>query len=130
MSPTIFHHLKHHVPGWSTFYINPIDLRKIIKINYFKRLFCIGDPDYPYTLKIKYLNQEIETKQNGVFGFRDGELVLTNEYNKTSIMTVRYKSQTDVLKEIYKINQLQELIKKFNEQQNKKLIEFVNNNKT
>ena len=54
MSPTLYHTFRGFVRGWSEFHINPIDIRKIIKISHRKRLFCIIDREYKYTLDIIY----------------------------------------------------------------------------
>jgi hypothetical protein len=127
MSPTLFHQLKHHVKGWSSFYVNPIDVRKVISISWHPRLFCIFNQDYPYTLKIKYYDPRNVTIANPVFtsGGHTG-IALTNIYEEHSYMEIRYKTENEVHQEINEINNLQNIIKNFDQEQNKNLINFAN----
>ena len=58
MTIIIHHMFKGFIKGWTTSVVNPLDVRKIIKIDYRKRLFCILDREYKYTLRIEWLEQK------------------------------------------------------------------------
>ena len=126
MKPILYHTLKNFVRGWSGFYINPIDIRKIKNIYYNKRLFCIFDPEYEYTLSIHYYNPRSEYTPNIMFINGRSNIVLSEKYVEESYMTLRYKTECEVKKEIEEIEKLQDKIKEFDRIQNDKLIEFVN----
>ena len=128
MSPTLFHQLKHHTKGWSSFYVNPIDVRKVISISWNPRLFCIFDQDYPYTLRIKYYNpRSVEIASPVISGGHTG-IAFTEKYEENSYITIRYKTENEVHQEINEINKLQNIIKNFDEEQNKNLKNFANKN--
>ncbi len=129
MSPTLFHQLSHHVKGWSSFYLNPIDIRKIVSVKWHPRLFCVFNRDYPYTLSIKYYNPRSVVTSGPVLttGGHVGAS-LTEKYEEHSYMTIRYKTEGAVHQEINEINKLQNIIKNFDEEQNKKLLYFANIN--
>lgn len=117
MTPTLFHYLGHHVSGWSHFYTNPLDIRRIISITYHKRLFCIFDTKYKYTMKIKY---------NGVGTMSPSSIEVSKKKFYTNIpdrfvnfncMSVRYESEQEIIKEIDKIKDLQDIIIKYDYEQ-------------
>ena len=95
MSPTLFRQLNHNVRGWSDFYVNFLDVIKIISINWHPRLFCLFvclfDSKYKYTLQIKYYNPRSVLTSSPVFTTGSyPEVALTHMYQETSIMTIRY----------------------------------------
>lgn len=128
MTPTLYHTLKNYMRGWSSFHVNPLDIRKIIEINYHQRLFCIFDREYKFTLKIKYYNPRSESNSSLVMTAGGHVGVAFNErYVESSYMTVRYKTENEIKQEIEKINNLQNIIKKFDEEQCIKLNNFAIN---
>lgn len=130
MSPTIYHTFKGFVKGLSSFHINPIDVRKVIKIDYRKRLFCIFDTEYKYSLEMEYLNPRSELSAAPVItsGGHCGT-GFYNEYIETSEMTLRYKTEKEVIDEIDEIKKIQKLISQFDIEQNLKLEKFINKRK-
>ena len=129
MKPILYHTLKNFVRGWSKFYINPIDIRKITNIYYNKRLFCIFDPEYEYTLRINYYNPRIEYIINNIVIYSIYNYTpfinipyISEQYVEESYMTLRYKTECEVKKEIEKIKKLQDKIKEFDRKQNNKFI--------
>lgn len=129
MAPTVFFQLSKHVRGWSRFYEQSLDVRKIKSTSYRKRLFCFFDREYPYTLSIKYHNITEELKlipvvsNNGTFSAG-----LTTQHKDTSLMTVRYKNLDDLQKDIKSIEELKNKINLFDNEQNKKLEDYIKNN--
>lgn len=129
MAPTIFFQLSDHIRGWSRFYEQSLDVRKIKSISYRKRLFCIFNIDHPYTLSIKYHNITNESTlipvitANGTIGVGS-----STNYKDTSLMTVRYKNLVDLQKDMKSIEELKDKINSFDNEQNKKLEEFIKNN--
>lgn len=129
MAPTIFFQLSDHIRGWSRFYEQSLDVRKIKSISYRKRLFCLLDRDYPYTLSIKYHNITNESTlipvitSNGTIGVGS-----STYYKDTSLMTTRYKNLDDLQKDIKSIEELKNKINLFDNEQNKKLEDYIKNN--
>lgn len=129
MAPTVFFQLSEHVRGWSRFYEQSLDVRKIKSISYRKRLFCLLDRDYPYTLSIKYHNITNESTlipvitSNGTIGVGS-----STYYKDTSLMTTRYKNLDDLQKDIKSIEELKNKINLFDNEQNKKLEDYIKNN--
>lgn len=118
MLPTLHHTLKNFVNRGINF-PNPIDVRKVIDITHRKRMFCIFDPDYLWIMNIEYDNP-INTvsvlpviSANGSVG-----VALAREYEPSSIITLRYKSLLEIENEKSEIKRLQEIIKKYDEEQN------------
>jgi hypothetical protein len=103
MSGLVFHTLK-GIKGWSSLDISIIDISRINKIFYEKRLFCIFDRDYPYTLTIQY-NQPVKTYQiMPVYGGRNGySTIIMPTVELTQLITKRYKTEDDVINEIAEI---------------------------
>lgn len=125
MFPTLYHTFKGFVKGLSSFHINPIDVRKVIDINYRKRLFCIFDTEYKYTLKIKYFNPRSILSSNIITSNGHIGIGFYNEYVETSEMTLRYKTEKEAIDEIDKIKKIQKIISQFDIEQNLKLEEFA-----
>jgi hypothetical protein len=130
MSPTLHHTFKGFVKGLSYFHINPVDIRKVIKINYRKRLFCIFDTEYKYSMEIEYFNPRSEISSSTVItsGGHVG-FGIYNQYVETSEMTLRYKTEKEVIDEIDEIKKIQKLISQFDIEQNLKLEKFINKRK-
>jgi hypothetical protein len=127
MFPSINHKLKNYVRGWSYFYCNPLDVRKIINMVYRKRIFCIRDREYKYKLTIEYFNPRSKTtlSPNITLGGGIGT-VIHNEYVETSIITLRYKTEKEIIDEMDKVKKIQNIIKIYDNEQNKKLQEYIN----
>ena len=105
MPPKITHlFTKPFTYGWNTAVINPININKILTMEINKRLFCIINKDYPFTLKIKYYNSSIEN--HAIHN-------ITN-YETYSYINLRFKSRNDARYEINKINKLKLLVKEYN----------------
>lgn len=128
MSPTLYHTFKGFVKVLSSYHINPIDVRKVIDIKYKKRLFCIIDREYKYNLEMEYLNPRSEISPVALITF-SGNLGIGfyNEHIETSVMTLTYKTEKEVIDEINEIKKKKELISQFDNEQNLKLEEFVKN---
>jgi len=127
MSPTLYYKFTGFAKGWSKF-VNPIDITKIIDIQYRERLFCINDIEYKYTLKIEYfdpISSKVSISPVIVFGIYG---IATNSHDETHIMTLRYKTEQEVINIIKEIKMKQNLISQFDNEQNKKLQEFVDKN--
>lgn len=126
MTPTVYHTFRNFVKGLSGFHLNPIDVRKVMNIDYRKRLFCIFDKEYKYTLEIKYSNPRSELRVSSVLttGGQIGTGIY-KEYVESSIMTLRYKTEREVKNEIREIKMKQNLITEFDNEQNLKLQEFI-----
>ena len=99
---TLFHMLGHHVKGMSYFYVNPLDVRKVLDMKVSTRLFCLFDRQYPYTLKIKYSNPRETVGINPVIG--GGGVVLSGEYSESDVMTVRYQSEEEAFNDLNEIH--------------------------
>ena len=120
MEGIIFHTLK-GIRGWSKLNISTIDVYKIKDIYYNKRLFCIFDRNYPYTLIIKYNEPQESINLAPGINFKGGvTLSLVNNMCLISDITKRYKTEIEVKNEIEEINIKQkkiELLKKHFENQ-------------
>lgn len=118
MTPTLHHTLKNFVNRWNKF-SNPIDVRKVIDITYRKRMFCIFDPDYLYIMNIKYEKPRYKDTispiilLNGYVG-----LAFTTRYEPSSNIIIRYKTLLEIENEKLEIKRLQEIIKKYDDEQN------------
>ena len=102
---------KHFMNGWGIAVKNPINVNKIATVEIHKRLFCILDDDYPFTLRIKYYNPGV-TNIPIIIG-NHGIYNMTN-YKSHDYMTLRFKSQNDAQYEMDKINKLKLLINLYN----------------
>lgn len=115
MFGVLFHSLSGK-NGWSYLKLNKIDVAKVIKMSCNERLFCIFDRDHPYTLTIKYDQPDSRTTASPVIGSGGFQTVIHDEYVPNQLITKRYKSKNDVMKEIDDINKKKELLqKKINE---------------
>ena len=113
MQGILFHTLK-GIKGWSELSISIIDVYKIKKIYYTKRLFCIFNKDHPYNLTIEY-NEPTESSElaygiNSNGGFTTS---LVNKMHLTAIITKRYKTEIEVNNEIKEIEIKQQKIELF-----------------
>lgn len=128
MAATVHYLLKNFTKGWSSFYTNPLDIRKIINVSYHKRLFCLWDPEYEYSATITYYNPRSEYTNSTVIttGGHVG-IAYTPTYKENSVITVRYKTENEILQVIDDINKRKDAISKFDKQQNDALGTFVNN---
>lgn len=109
----IFHTLK-GIAGWSILSISKIDIYKIKKIYYKKRLFCIFNREYPYNLIIIY--NEPRSTVNFAPGINfNGEFTtsMVDSVSLTVNITKRYKTEIEVKNEIKEIQIKQNKIKLF-----------------
>lgn len=117
--PTLFHTLK-GVRGWSDFYINPLDVRNIININYRRRWFMLTAYDRPWSMRIDYYNPHSSTTSipvmttNGHIG-----IGFTSRYSESSLMTLRYETEQEILEELAEINKLWSVIEKYDAQESR-----------
>lgn len=115
MRGLIFHNLK-GIKGWSDLSISQINVYKIKEIFYKKRLFCIFNKNYRYTLTIKYSEPNEYYMPIIVYGGHGITTTsLVKQVNLTQIITKRYLTEADVINEIEEIKLKQqkiELIKK------------------
>jgi hypothetical protein len=126
---TIYYTIKNCVRGWSSLYVNPVDIRKIINIGYSKRLFRVTNRDYMYTLDIEYSNPHTDFNVAPVIGFNNSHglsgVAMVESYHPSSSVTMRFKTLNDVRAEVDNITRLQNKIKEYDELQNKNISEFV-----
>ena len=68
-------------------------------------MFCILDEEYKYSLEIEYFNPRSESSTTPVItsGGHFG-VAFSNEYIETSEMTLRHKTEKEVIDEIKKKN--------------------------
>lgn len=126
MYPTLYHTFKGFVKGLSSFHVNPVDVRKVINMDYRKRLFCINDTEYKYSLEIEYYDPRSELSVTYIRSASGHvETRFYNHYEETSEMTLRYKTEKEIINEINEIKKKQNLISEYDNQQNLKLEEFV-----
>lgn len=133
MSGTVFHNLRGwYKKGWSDFHINPLDVRKIQAISYRKRMFCIFDRNWPHSIDIEYYNPRSKQSLSPVVStnLQFSGVAASSSYAETSMMTVRYPTETEAREEVELIQQLQKDIALFDKEQNRKLAEFILKNKT
>jgi hypothetical protein len=126
MSPTLHYKLNNCIYGWSKLKLNPINVRNILNISYNKRLFTIVQPEYKYSLTINYYNPRTEFDVTPVFGLPSYGIALSYKYEHASYITFRFKTEDDVKQEIKKIEELQNIIKEFDKNEDKKNIKFAN----
>lgn len=127
---TFKHYLRFCVKGWSDFYINPVDVRKVLSISHRERLFCLFDRDYKYTMDIGYANPANVSKMVPVFTTRGVGFAPTSQFDmdNVSMMTVRYKTMKDLDEDRSEILRLQKLLEKYDSEENKKFNEFIKSN--
>ena len=126
MPSTLYHTFKNFVRGWSGYHISRVDIRKISNVKYHKRLFCIFDAEYEYTLFFSYYNPHSELAVAPIIGGKGG-IVLTSEYSETSTVTLRFKTLKDVNAEIDSINKLKHMIEKYDAAKSDKITKFCEN---
>jgi hypothetical protein len=80
-------HILSGIDGWSFLFIRIIDVNKVINIKYYKRLFCVFENEYKYTLKITY----------------DEPFNYSSIFLPTSKLTKRYKTEMECQNEIFLI---------------------------
>ena len=95
--------------GLSKCPISRLDVSRIQKIQYRKRLFRIFDRDKPFTLQVEYFSPHNVRKINPTIMFLGSGGIgasLGSEVENTEIITKRYSTEKDVKKEIsqYKKN--------------------------
>lgn len=89
----IFHRLRNCTNGLTKYKYDNLDVSKIINMKYKKRLFCIHDKEYPWTLEIEY--DEIDLDSSFFLHMCDF----------TKIIKKRYATENEVIDEIETINQ-------------------------
>ena len=112
MSKQIYHTFRGFMRGWSDVHCNPIDITKIISMKNTRRLFCIKDVEYPFTLTIEYHDPKEEIVFAPMLVPMFVPILIPIIYNdNTSIMTLRYKTSQEVYNEINTIKNMQNDIK-------------------
>ncbi len=124
MAATLHHTLRNCIRGWSSLKLTVVDVRKVMKISYHERLFCLFDRDYPYSLTIKYYNPHSSLSIAPVFGGRGG-FAVTSEFEESSLVTNRYMHLEDVEADIREIKKLQDIIAQYDLEQNEKMKLFA-----
>lgn len=125
MTATLYHAFTNYAKGWAYHHINPVDVRKIINMSYEKRLFCLLDTDHKYTLKITYFNPRSEVDTNFVITSGGIGFAITDKYEETCDLTFRYKTENEILNEMNHIKNLQNIIKKYDNEKNNELMDYV-----
>lgn len=123
MKGMLFYTLK-GVSGWSTCSHANIDVARVLKISYNKRMFIFFDRDYKYTMSIEYDEIKSETDISSVFGGKGG-FVIDNTVILEQTITKRYKTQKEVNIDINEIKKRQNILK---DQQNitrKNMVEYL-----
>lgn len=112
----VFFHTLKGINGLSYLNISCIDISKIKSMTYRRRLFCIFEKDYPFTLEIIYKEPKTEIRINPVLAGNNVGAGLHQYTSFTQIITKRYKCENDVFDEIKEIKRKEELMKnKINE---------------
>ncbi len=85
-----------------------IDISKVIKSGWCKRVFCILQRDRPYKLWIEY-NEPIMTLQaKPIYTTNGGVGIATfSSYTPTKTLEYRYKSEKDVIEDLIEIHKKQ-----------------------
>jgi hypothetical protein len=108
----ILYHILKGTPGWSTCTHTKIDVAGIISVTYDKRLFKIFDKHHDYTLSINYQESQEHATINPVIGGKGG-ITIGSETITEQLITKRYISLDDVLKEIDMIKHKQAQLQKY-----------------
>lgn len=124
MSASLKHILRNCKPGWSHLNLSELDVRKVMSIDYHKRLFCLFDRDHPYTLRIEYYNPRSTFGFAPVLGGRGG-FVPTNDYEESSMITKRYMTAKDAIADIIEIERLQTIIAQYDAIKDKEMKVFA-----
>lgn len=101
MLGVVFHTLK-GVPGLSSLGSKIIDVAKVLDMSHRRRLFCIFDSEYPFTLKITYNEPKSTWHISPVVGRYTGA-AFHPSVDLTQTLTKRYSSLDEVQKEIDEI---------------------------
>lgn len=128
MIPKLFHKLSHHVKSPSSkFYVNPVDVKKVISFDKRKRIFCIFNREYPYELDIEYFNPRHVRAPNFAITTGPGIGVAFGEkYEEISTMSIRYKTEREILNDIYEIEKKQKFLEEFEKREIEKFAVFAN----
>lgn len=121
----IFHRLKNCVNGLSECNYNNLDVSKIVNLEYSKRLFCINDKKYPWTLGIVYHEPEIHINSL-IFTFPLGNIGISKtpvNIEEYKIIRKRYASKSDIIQEIRNINYKINKLKKYQQSTSDKIIQ-------
>lgn len=125
--PTIKHALsKDSIQKIGSIGVDMLDIRKVVSMDVRKRLFCILNRTHPYELEIKYDIPTSKVTLSPVFTGGGMGFALTDKYSNTSEITMRYRTEWDAKQEMRAITTKQQQIKLYDEEINKKLMEFVN----
>ena len=106
----VFFYTLKGINGLSSLSISRIDIAKVMSLAYRKRLFCIFDREYPFTLQITYNEPKTVTTASPVFGKHNGGVVLHRHTEQEQLITKRYMSEKDVVAEINEITKRQQLL--------------------
>ena len=99
-------------PGWSYKCLQTIDIAKVGKMSYWKRLFMICNRDRPYTLEIEYIDisNEISIAPT-IVGPRVG-FTFTERTTFSHNMTYRYETEKDIINAMDDIKSRQLVLKR------------------
>ena len=103
MTTGILKHTLRGLNGWSLLCIKEIDVMKVVEIAHRRRLFCIFDREYPWTLTIEY-NEPTESIEPV---YTTGGAGFTISVELTQSITKRYQTERQVLTEISQIKRKQ-----------------------
>ena len=85
-----------------------IDISKVIKFGWCKRMFCILDRDYPYKLWIEYNQPTTILQTKPIYTTNGGvAIITTSSYIPTQTLEARYKSEKDVVEDFLEIQKKQ-----------------------
>lgn len=93
-----YYNLTKCVRGWSHCQYNTIDITKILEISYRKRLFCIIDKKYPWSLNIEYNEMKVYPTH-----FMPHYRRFDSGISYTRTITKRYESEKELINEIKNI---------------------------
>lgn len=106
----LFHTLKGS-KGWSTCDIVKVDVARITKMEYDRRLFCLLDMDKPFTLQLTYYLPQVESRVAPVWNFGHSMgAAFVNETTLERLITKRYGSEDEVKQEILEIERKMEKV--------------------
>lgn len=113
MNLTFYHRLKgFRNSSWSGIFVNPVDVSYIFSVEYRRRLFCLFDREYPYTLQIIYFDPKV-----AIESLRTGKDLEEKKYDPVFCLSLRYKQEEEVKKEVETILLMQQRIQETKQQE-------------
>jgi hypothetical protein len=99
--------------GWSSYQPNTVDIADIISVTPSTRLFCLFDRDYPYSLNIECFNITTDITMGPAITSKGIGLAFVPHTKFSSIVTRRFKTMDEMLIEIDKIRDYQQLLDEY-----------------